>query len=62
MATRKTKRGKTKAELKKLLKAAQAEVNRLLEHDENGTLTRRHLEAGLREVRGKLREIEPFEG
>lgn len=70
MATRKNtpgrtsgkgKKGKTKAELKRLLKKAQAEVEKLLAAHESGTLKRGNLKSRLTEVRRVLTGIEPFE-
>jgi hypothetical protein len=51
---------KTKAELKQLLKKAQAEVDKLLEAADAAILTR--FKAGLREIKKELKEIEPFDG
>lgn len=70
MASRKTKprktsararRGKTRAELKRLLKKAQAEVEKLLKADQVGTLNRRDLKAGLEEIDENLEAMEPLE-
>lgn len=70
MASRRTnpkkaagKRGKglPRAELEKLLKKAETEVQKLLKGDEAGTLTRLSLKAGLEEVEGYLVEMEPLE-
>jgi hypothetical protein len=70
MASRKTisrqrsgrsRNGKTRAELKKLLKKARAEIDKLLKGDEAGTLTRANLRAGLEEVDVNLYEMEPLE-
>jgi len=55
------RKGKTKAELKKLLKKAQAECERLLKGDQAGTLTRRNLKAGLEEIEEYLEEMGPLE-
>jgi hypothetical protein len=51
---------KTKAELKQLLKKAQAEVDKLLEAVDTAIL--REFKAGLREIKKELKEIEPFDG
>jgi len=52
---------KTKAELEKLLKKAQAEVEMLLAEDEKGTLTQACLKTSLCEVKQTLMAIAPFE-
>jgi hypothetical protein len=70
MASRKTtsrktsgkgRKGKTRAELKELLKKARAEIDKLLKGDRAGTLTRVNLRAGLEEVEVHLDEMEPLE-
>lgn len=70
MASRKTKprktsgkrsKGKTRPELKRLLKNAQTEIDRLLKGDKAGTLTGAKMRAGLEEVKGNLDDMEPLE-
>ena len=46
--------------LRKLSKDAQADVRRLLKRDRNGTLTRKQLQSGLKEVEGDLGGILGF--
>lgn len=58
----KSRKGKTTAELKRRLKRAQAEVQKLLAGDKAGSLTRTKLRAGLVEIKEHLYEIEPLEG
>jgi hypothetical protein len=58
----KGRKGKTRSELKKLLKNAQAEIEKLLKGDQAGTLTRRNLRAGLEEIKEDLVAIVPLEG
>jgi predicted ribonuclease toxin of YeeF-YezG toxin-antitoxin module len=53
--------GKTREELKELLKKAQAEIEKLLKRDQAGTLTRAKLRAGLEEIEEDLEEMEPLE-
>jgi hypothetical protein len=57
----KGRKGKTRAELKKLLRKARAEIDKLLKGDQAGTLTRANLRAGLEEVDVNLDEMEPLE-
>jgi predicted ribonuclease toxin of YeeF-YezG toxin-antitoxin module len=57
----KSRKGKTRSELKKLLKNAQAEIEKLLKGDQAGTLTRRNLRAGLEEIKADLVAIVPLE-
>jgi len=57
----KARKGKTRAELKNLLKKAHAEVEKLLKGDEAGTLSRKHLKAGLEEIEENLDAMEPLE-
>jgi hypothetical protein len=57
----KSAKGKTKAELLKLLAKAQAEVTSLLKGAETGTLTRVNLKAGLAEIEENLDAMEPLE-
>jgi hypothetical protein len=63
--TRKTSgkgsKGKTRAELERLLKNAQAEIDKLLKGDKAGTLTRAKLRAGLKEIEDDLEAMEPLE-
>jgi hypothetical protein len=54
-------KGKTKAELKKLLKKAQAEIEKLQKGDQAGTLTRKTLRAGLEEIEENLDAMNPLE-
>lgn len=70
MASRKTttqktsgkgRKGKTRAQLKKLLKKAEAEIEKLLKGDRAGTLTRVRLRCGLEEIEEHLRAINPLE-
>lgn len=56
------RRGKTKAQLKRLLKDAQNEVAKLLREDRAQNLTQAHLRTRLRRIKKDLRKIEPFEG
>jgi signal transduction histidine kinase len=55
-------RGRTKAQLKRLLKDAQNEVEKLLKAARAENLTRAHLRTRLRRIEKDLRQIEPFEG
>lgn len=57
----KGEKGKTRAELKKLLKKAEAEIEKLLKGDQAGTLTRARLRAGLEEIEEHLKEMNPLE-
>jgi hypothetical protein len=57
----KGRKGKTRAELEKLLRKARAEIDKLLKGDQAGTLTRANLRAGLEEVDVNLDEMEPLE-
>ena len=57
----KSAKGKTRAELLKLLAKAQAEVESLLKGAETGTLTRVNLKAGLAEIEENLDAMEPLE-
>jgi hypothetical protein len=57
----KDRKGKTRAELKKLLKKAQAEIEGLLKGDDAGTLTRVNLRAGLEEIEEHLEAMNPLE-
>jgi hypothetical protein len=65
MASKKTTAGnrpgkcKTRTELKKLLTKAQAQVANL--HQRAGTLAQKDLKARLKEVKGHLRAMEPFD-
>jgi hypothetical protein len=59
--SRRVRNGKTRAELKKLLRKARAEIDKLLKGDQAGTLTRANLRAGLEEVDVNLYEMEPLE-
>ena len=67
MASTRTRRwsrgrpGKTKAELRKLLRKAEAEVRSVLRGDQAGTLTRTKMRARLLEVREVLHAMEPLE-
>jgi hypothetical protein len=54
-------KGKTKAELQRLLKRAQSEVAKLLQDDEAGTLTRLKMKTRLKDVEKTLDEMEPLE-
>jgi hypothetical protein len=54
-------KGKTRAELKKLLRKAQAETEKLLKADQAGTLTQANLRAGLEEIEERLEAMEPLE-
>jgi hypothetical protein len=60
-ASGKGRKGKTRAELKKLLKKAQTEVETLLKGDRAGTLTRTKLQAGLEEIEKNLVAMGPLE-
>lgn len=70
MATRRTitrsggrrGKGRTKAELRRLLKAAQSEVERLLKADNTKTLTPAILKTRLKRLKKDLQKMEPFEG
>jgi hypothetical protein len=57
----KGRKGKTRAELKKLLKKAQAEIEKLQKGDQAGTLTRKTLRAGLEEIEENLDAMNPLE-
>jgi hypothetical protein len=57
----KGRKRKTRAELKKLLKKAQTEIEKLIKSDQVGTLTRMNLKARLEEIEEHLEEIEPLE-
>jgi hypothetical protein len=60
-ASGKGRKAKTRAELRRLLKKAQAEVEKLVKRDRAGTLTRANLEAGLEEIEEYLAEMGPLE-
>ena len=62
MKTGKRGKGKTKAELKRLLKDAQGEVDKLLKADQAENLTRASLKGKLHRIKRDLKKIEPFEG
>jgi hypothetical protein len=55
------KRRTRQAELRRLLKKAQAEVANLLKRDRAGTLTGATLKVGLEEIRGHLRRMNPLD-
>jgi hypothetical protein len=57
----KGRKGKTRAELKKLLKKAQTQIGKLLKGDQAGTLTRVNLKAGLEEMEEHLKRMNPLE-
>jgi hypothetical protein len=57
----KSAKGKTRAELLRLLAKARAEVDSLLEGAETGTLTGVNLKAGLEEIEENLHAMEPLE-
>jgi hypothetical protein len=70
MASQKTKRrttpgqhskGKTRAQLERLLRDAHNEVEKLLQGDEAGTLSSTKLRAGLEEIKEDLDAMEPLE-
>jgi chromosome segregation ATPase len=67
MATKRTSARKTspkskpRAELKKLLAKAQAEVANLLKKQRAGTLAQVELKARLEEIKGQLEAMEPFD-
>jgi hypothetical protein len=55
------KKGKTRAQLLRILDKAQDEVEQLLKSADKGTLTGRDLRTGLREIGKSLDAMEPFE-
>ena len=60
-APKKGKKGKTREELKALLKMAQSEVKTLLREDKDRNLNGSTLRSGLKEIKGYLDEMGPFE-
>ena len=52
---------KTRAELKKLLAKAQAEIAKLLRDQKAGILPQKELKAGLNETKKYLKAMEPFD-
>jgi|HubBroStandDraft_2_1064218.scaffolds.fasta_scaffold705220_2 hypothetical protein len=67
MAIKRTSAKKTppkcrpKAELKKVLAKAQAEVAKLLKNQRAGTLAQVELKARLKEIKAHLKVLEPFD-
>jgi hypothetical protein len=57
---RSNRRVKARPSLKVLAKIAKAEVTRLLKRNRAGTITRRELQTGLKEVKGDVTRILAF--
>ena len=60
--SRRVRREITRAQICRLLSKAEKELNKLLKDDQAGTLTRRNLKAGLREIKTTLKVMFPFGG
>lgn len=54
-------KGKTRSQYKKLLAKARAEIEGLLANQKAGTLAQVEMKARLEEIKGHLKELEPFD-